>query len=592
MRKFILILTALFFALAACKTAEPIKPDPVDPDPVNPDPVDPDPTVDCRADIVIDGDFSDWDKAENLPVCTIPEEGALFTELKTIKVAASASTVYLYIEFHDPSLHNSYPCDIILDSDGNKNTGYYVASDDKAINGKVFNFCGGEWYIEADIHKNVGYNNLTREGVFEYTGPNGDSVFSNNKDRSYSYGPREIFARGENKSNTGRYEIQLDRKWFRITGEKVRVGVKLMDGKNGWATIGVLPQLPSQDGKYSPATLFEVEIPAFVEPKPVDDGSGVFNLRGVAIRWNDTRDRDVLDYLKISKEHHLNTLSIYGNSGYYGWNDFENDCFTAGVDIENESHGLSAMLPRNLFAEHPEYFRMKRNGQRTNDANGCPSCQEALDIVYQNAIKYAKEDHPSNHKYYYWLDDGGDICYCPKCQAKGWNAADQALIYENTMLRAIKTVDPRAELCHLCYFNTKDAPRYVKPEDGIFLEFAPIERNKYEPLSHTWVKGGDGLTHGQYLKSLGDNLKVFPEETAQVLEYWMDCSLFSDWNESKLKAVPWNKELFLDDLKTYDMYGVHNIMCYAFYVSKYYMDKFGYPSFLEEYADELYNYGK
>ena len=179
------------------------------------------------------------------------------------------------------------------------------------------------------------------------------------------------------------------------------------------------------------------------------------------------------------------------------------------------------------------------------DANGCPSSEGALEEVYKNALQLGRSYAPTNHRYYFWLDDGGDICYCPLCKDK--SASDQALMFENKIIQALKELDPDAELAHLAYNNTTDAPKVVTPAEDIFLEFAPFHRTWLHPLSATWAEGNDGWTHAKYLKALQENLKVFPKETAQVLEYWMDDSLFSGWNSSNLKKVPWDEEIFLDD---------------------------------------------
>ena len=224
------------------------------------------------------------------------------------------------------------------------------------------------------------------------------------------------------------------------------------------------------------------------------------------------------------------------------------------------------------------------------DANGCPSSEGALEEVYKNALQLGRSYAPTNHRYYFWLDDGGDICYCPLCKDK--SASDQALMFENKIIQALKELDPDAELAHLAYNNTTDAPKVVTPAEDIFLEFAPFHRTWLHPLSATWAEGNDGWTHAKYLKALQENLKVFPKETAQVLEYWMDDSLFSGWNSSNLKKVPWDEEIFLDDLNTYAKYGIRHITCYCAYVGPEYYKKFGFPEFLYEYADGLYNFEK
>ncbi|MBO5419011.1 MAG: DUF4838 domain-containing protein [Bacteroidales bacterium] len=332
---------------------------------------------------------------------------------------------------------------------------------------------------------------------------------------------------------------------------------------------------------------------------PVDDTKDVyadeesfFKMRGLVMGWSDVNDPKVLDYIKIAKENGLNTFSIYGaDRSHVVWKAFARDCADAGIFLEYEEHMMSFLLPRALFDTHPEYFRMNQQGVRVKDANGCPSSEGALAEVYKNAIDIGKRYNPTNNRYYFWLDDGGDVCYCDKC--KELNDADQALIFENEVIKALKTINPDAMLAHLCYANTTDPPKKVKPHEDIFLEFAPFYRSWDYPLADTWVTGNQGMTHGKYLRSLEDHLKVFPAETAQVLEYWMDDSLFSGWNPNKLKPVPWKYEsVFLKDLDTYAKYGIRHITCYCAYVGPSYVNLFGFPDFLVEYAQALRDYEK
>ena len=325
-------------------------------------------------------------------------------------------------------------------------------------------------------------------------------------------------------------------------------------------------------------------------PDNPDDGP-YFRMRGLVLGWSEVSNPSVIDYVKIARENGINTFSIYGAPRTTQiWTDFQKKCADAGIDLEYEEHMMSFLLPRDLFDTHPEYFRMDENGNRTKDANGCPSSEGALEQVRKNAREIGLNYEPTNDKYYFWLDDGGDICHCPKC--KGLNASDQALIFENEVIKSLKTINPKAKLAHLCYFNTLYAPEVTEPHPDIFLEFAPFYRTWAEPLANTWAKGNNGLSHADYLRALKENLEVFPAETAQVLEYWMDDSLFSGWDPNNLVEVPWKSEVFLSDISTYASYGIRDITCYAAYVGPSYVLKFGYPNFLAEYGQGLLNYEK
>ena len=325
------------------------------------------------------------------------------------------------------------------------------------------------------------------------------------------------------------------------------------------------------------------------EPDKPEEPEKWFKMRGLVLGWSEVSNPSVIDYIKIARENGLNTFSVYNaDRTTQNWKNFAKKCEDAGIDLEFEEHMMSFLLPREMFETHPEYFRMDKNGKRTNDANGCPSNQDALDVVRIKAKEIARNYTPTNDRYYFWLDDGGDICHCDKC--KDLNASDQALIYENVIIEAVRELNPNGMVAHLCYHNTLNPPKTIKPKEGIFFEFAPFYRSWTEPLANTWAKGSAELTHADYLRALKENLEVFPVETAQVLEYWMDDSLFSGWNQNNLLQVPWSNEIFLSDLKTYASYGIRNITCYAAFVGPSYVQKFGFPDFLVDYAQGLYNY--
>lgn len=314
-----------------------------------------------------------------------------------------------------------------------------------------------------------------------------------------------------------------------------------------------------------------------------------FNMRGIILSWDDIKNPEVIDWLELMHKNGLNTISVCGHdykSPEYA--EFRQKCIDEGFDFEYEEHAMSWLMPRELFSTHPEYFRLDENGKRNPDGNGCPSNEEGLKVLMSNVREFAEIHKPSNHKYYTWLFDGGDICHCEKC--RHYNASDQGLIFENHIIKALKEIDPEAQLAHLAYQNTTPAPSVVKPEEGIFLEFAPFQRRWDKPLSELDAKA-DGMkwTHGEYLKMLEDNLKVFPVETAQVLEYWLDESMASNWTKPQVK-LDWHKDVFLSDIDTYAKYGIRNITAYAIFVDAYYVNTFKDISFVDDYGQGLLNY--
>jgi len=265
---------------------------------------------------------------------------------------------------------------------------------------------------------------------------------------------------------------------------------------------------------------------------------------------------------------------------------FREECARLGIHVEHELHAISDLLPRALFEKGPSMFRMNEEGRRTPDFNFCAHSKSAVATICENAVKYAEVLKPTTGRYFYWIDDAGPMCHCPGCRV--YSASDQALILENAVVAALRRhVVPDGTLSHLAYANTLNAPVQVKPEPGVFLEFAPIQRSWSHPLSQRDVKRGP-LTHGQQLDLLDANLEVFGKDSAQVLEYWLDASMFSGWKRPP-KKVPWNREVFLDDLNTYGKRGIRHITTFGAFLDARYSELHGEPP-VNEYGKGLYEY--
>ncbi len=259
------------------------------------------------------------------------------------------------------------------------------------------------------------------------------------------------------------------------------------------------------------------------------------------------------------------------------------DCQKRGIAVEHQLHAMKELLPRKLFAQDSTLFRMNEQGKRVADVNCCPSSVKALEIIAQNAANYARKLPATNHRYYFWLDDGEPTCFCPQC--KDLSSSDQALLIENAMIEEIRKVDSEAMLAHLAYFNTLAAPEKVKPAEGIFLEFAPIHRSWEHPIADLHAEGR-GKRHVETMEHLRQNLKVFPAETAVVLEYWLDVSLFSSWKKPAVQ-LPWNGEVFRADIATYKELGIRNITSFAVYMDRTYFENYPDKSALKEYGAGL-----
>ena len=236
-----------------------------------------------------------------------------------------------------------------------------------------------------------------------------------------------------------------------------------------------------------------------------------------------------------------------------------------GLKIEYECHAMSYLLDRELFKTHPEYFRINEKGERSNDYNFCVSNQDALEIVGKNALVLAKKLYKSEHNYYIWADDNGSFCHCDKC--KHLSPAEQNLIIMNKIYESIHEEIPDAKVAFLAYQGTLDTIKNVKKEEGIFLEYAPIERS----FATSYISQGK-----DNINKIKDLLSFFGTKDSKVLEYWFDNSLFSKWKKPP-KEYKLNEEVLKEDLKLYKSLGFEYISSFACYLGQDYIDLYGEP---------------
>lgn len=315
--------------------------------------------------------------------------------------------------------------------------------------------------------------------------------------------------------------------------------------------------------------------------RPGGGGSGprpFFLTRGAVLV---VQDMQTLDWPALAAEAGLTTLATHirpSEIAAFVKTDagerFLAGCRRHRLEVEHELHALGDLLPRDLFDRDPGMFRMNDQGERVREWNLCVHSKAALEVAAENAAHYTRLLPSTTGRYFYWIDDGMPMCRCPKCRA--YSDSDQGLILENHLLRALRRVDSRATLAHLAYANTLPAPRQVRPEPGIFLEFAPIERRYDTPLREREAKSEfRDVRHGALLEALDANLEWFGRDGAQVLEYWLDESRFAGWKREQVREIPWRDDVFRADLATYAGRGIRHVTTFAAWVDADYANRWG-----------------
>jgi hypothetical protein len=313
-----------------------------------------------------------------------------------------------------------------------------------------------------------------------------------------------------------------------------------------------------------------------------------FLTRGVVLI---PQDLTLTDWPERAKRARLTTIGIHHQNSPQAVIDWiKNDeghqfleaCKKLELAVEYELHAMKELLPRRLFEKNPELFRLDEKGNRNPDANCCPHSERALEVIAEKAVAIAQVLRPTTSRYFYWGDDGQPWCFCSNC--KGLIPSDQALLIENQIVRALHGIEPTARLAHLAYANTLPPPKRVKPEAGVFLEYAPIKRRYDIPYNQQTAPNQPDA-----LSALDANLKVFPADTAQVLEYWLDVSRFSGWQRPAVK-LPWRRDVLESDITTYGSRNIRHITSFAVYVDADYRKRFGEPGFIDEYGAVVAGY--
>ena len=341
--------------------------------------------------------------------------------------------------------------------------------------------------------------------------------------------------------------------------------------------------------KLRPLTLLLCALLAAACSRPSKD-DGWWQMRGIVLS---TKELAEVDWPLLAADNGINTIGTHITPSEVlaflatdKGRAFIAACRKHGITVEHQLHAMGELLPRDLFSEDPEMFRMDASGERTADFNCCVHSEKALDIIASNAARLAKQLRPGNHRYYFWLDDNAPVCCCPLC--RDFSPSEQALIVENRMLQAIRKVDPKARLAHLAYSHFMDPPVKVQPDEGIFLEFAPIYRSWDVPLvvEDALCPRGYPVSNGDNLRWLEANLQVFDAEDAVVLEYWLDASLFSRWKRPAVE-LPWRPDVCRSDLATYARYGIRHVTSFAVYMDAEYFERFPSTAPVEQYGAML-----
>jgi hypothetical protein len=221
-----------------------------------------------------------------------------------------------------------------------------------------------------------------------------------------------------------------------------------------------------------------------------------------------------------------------------------------GIDVEYGGHVLQLLLPRDAFADHPEYFPAGDDGVRAASGNLCVSNPDAVALVRAGALAYVRE-HPENELLHIWGADvrRGAWCRCGQCRELPPQIQYMEIV--NAIASELATDSNAPPIAYLAYHDTIEPHSGLKPRDNVWFEWAPRERCYSHAIDDPACE-----INPRYLESLKRYIEIF-DGRGHIFEYYADAILFGGLGFATPSVVA-------SDLRAYLRLGMTSVSCLTF----------------------------
>ncbi len=302
--------------------------------------------------------------------------------------------------------------------------------------------------------------------------------------------------------------------------------------------LGFLFLLPGESGEWAPEKVADLPFgEKIMQPR--------FPFRGVFWESLSIKDYTEEEWLRFYAKLKFNALT-HDNIGNLPLAE------ELGLRLEVGGHGLSKMLPRELFADKPEIFRMFQpedfNGRRLNDSNFCVTNHEAREIIKENFREKLKSADGA-YGIHAWADDlpAGGWCLCPCCRS--FSPEDQSMLAMNLLAETARESKSDLRIANIAYHDTMNPGINISPAPECFLLFAPRERCYGHAIDDPDCKRNRFYLDA--LKAWREKCKDNPD--SHTFEYYFDQILFRG-------MYPFLPDVILDDMEAYLENGIETHM--------------------------------
>ncbi|MBR2425789.1 MAG: DUF4838 domain-containing protein [Lentisphaeria bacterium] len=217
-----------------------------------------------------------------------------------------------------------------------------------------------------------------------------------------------------------------------------------------------------------------------------------------------------------------------------------------GFRREMGAHLLPKFLDRELYKEHPEYFRMFQpsdfGGKRMADSNYCITNSDTRRVMAESFQKFAKELAPDVSVVHAWADDlpSSGWCMCPSCRS--FTPCDQNMLSVKMLCRAADAIDSKLRFSVIAYHDTLFPSKQIPLEKRMLLTWAPRERCYAHAINDPTCERNH--IHWQALQEWNQKLDEAGIDDTHTFEYYCDQLLFTG-------MYPFLPDVIAEDAKAY-----------------------------------------
>ena len=147
-------------------------------------------------------------------------------------------------------------------------------------------------------------------------------------------------------------------------------------------------------------------------------------------------------------------------------------------------HSFDALVPPELYAEHPDYFPLIDGKRKSGYVQRCLSNPDVLKLSIARVRQWIKE-HPEATIISVSQNDTSNNCQCEQCKAVDdaeGSPAGSLLKFVNAVAAAMEKDHPKVRIDTLAYQYTRKPPRTIRPHRNVIVRLCSIECCFAHPL--------------------------------------------------------------------------------------------------------------